>query len=747
MQDSVTAPRGNAKLRALLQRSRRHLWRRELKKAVNTAQIAADFAGQSGEDPAVVGAARLVIAEALLTNAAYTSDEELRRQGWRIIEQLDADGAGAAGAPAVDPTELALAKALAQGRHREYDTALATLARLVEDLPAGHAATARTLVARAFVAAEGAPAEASTRGFLAAAAEALPDAPAQEHAMLTAGLSLARSYAARAAGDYGAATDEAQRAARAAAAAEMPEATALANLQLGRLIRGRGNHAIALRLLYEALDASQAIGYDALATDARLEIGLVYASIYNDDEAAKHFREVLDAARRHARTPLRYTAALALGRTAAREGDHEGANAYLTEALQAARESDSKTRQATALGELAATRLSEGQACLADHLAQEAAGLLDADEATDTAHRTRACIELTRARIAQREGQTDVARSSAERAVASAKDAGAVRLLTDGLRLKADLLAAAGDFAGAYAEQQLATKLALRLVDQQRSRHLPNLDMRAALREREQEIEKLTREAELKNAIVAKNDEIERANRDLMIVNEELRQFAYVASHDLKEPVRQIGSYVSLIRRKYAAGFDESGRTFLGFVTEGVERLNRLLDSLVHYAAVARMEMAPRSVGLADVLEGVERELADPIAAVGATVTRVGELPTLRTSPEMLHAVLYAVLDNAVKFSREGEAPRIEVAADADGPHYRVAVRDNGVGIDPAYHDKVFVLFQMLEAKAGAQGTGVGMAIAQKTMQRLGGRIWFEPNPAGLPGTTFYLTLPGDHEG
>ena len=168
-------------------------------------------------------------------------------------------------------------------------------------------------------------------------------------------------------------------------------------------------------------------------------------------------------------------------------------------------------------------------------------------------------------------------------------------IVVEALRMQARAHDALGNLRDALIAERAAGAHLSDLIDRQRERQLADLDMRAALREREREIEKLTRENDLKSTLLSKNEEIERANADLLQANEELRQFAFVASHDLKEPLRQIGSYVGLLKRKYAKTFDEDGLAYLGFVTEGVSRLNRLFDSLMHYTAVARLDTRART--------------------------------------------------------------------------------------------------------------------------------------------------------
>lgn len=747
MLPTAAAASSNAKLRDLLQTARELLRRRHLKKALTNAQIAEDFAARSREAPGVVVAARLLRAEIWLVNAAFTHDLDLRARAQRIIEQVETDTATLA-ADADVAVELHYVRGRAQLLDANYERAAALFALGLQALPPGDPRRARYAVglaesrARCLETERQPPsdrADERSREALDEGRAALAQAPDAE--ALAARLDLIEACFAKRRGDLGIAIDAAHQAKRRAAAAADRETEALASFFLGRLSKKRGNAAIALRFFYEGMDLAEGMGHRPLLVDTHLEIGGVFAALANDREAAKYFAFAADDAADSGRTDVVYAASYALGVASLSRGDLPSANRYLGAALQAANALEWPREQGVALGELAAVKFAEQQHGLAGHLAHEARRCANLAGGTPSAK-----TALTQARLSDLAGDHPHALGLATEAEQRAAAEGREDLRAEAIRLRARSLTATGELAAALAAERTASEVWRRLLDQQRDRHLPDLDMRAALRRREREIEKLTREAELKNALVAKTDEIERANRDLVQVNEELRQFAYVASHDLKEPLRQIGSYVGLIRRRYGDDLDARGAAYFGYVSDGVARLNRLLDSLMRYTSVARLEVRYEPVAVERVIAEVERELAAAIAEAGAAVV-TGDLPTLVSSAALLRHVLAALLDNAVKFRRPGVSPEVEVNASVADDTYVLSVRDNGIGIDPAYGDKVFVLFQMLHAKSDYPGTGVGLAIAQKTVQRLGGRIYFEPNADGTSGTTFTIELPtGSHD-
>lgn len=747
MPHPAAAAGANAKLRDLIQAARLLLRRRHLTKALNNAQIAEDFASRAREVPGLVLEARLLRAEILLVNAAYAHDDTLRARGWRVLEQVSADEQlGALQADSI--AEWHYVTGRGHQLDGDADEAAARFAAALAIVPEGHPHTARFTLGLAEATVPCPPPTVAHEPLRAVDPQRAAEAIALAEASLglapeglrrpaLARLRLLQACEARRRGDLGHALDAAHQAREHAAGAGARETEAQAKFFIGRLSRARGNDVIALRLLYEAMDAADDMGHRPLLVDAHLEIGHVFATLADDREAAKYFTYAADDAGDSGRTEIIYAASHALGVAARRQGDFAEANVRLGAALQAANALEWPREQGIALGELAGVKYAEGQPELARHLAAEArrcAEVAGVDPAAKTV--------LVEARLAWDEGAYERCAELTRACQVGAAREGRDDLLAAALRLRSRAHEGLGDPRQALAAERTASDLAQRLLDQQRDRHLPDLNMRAALRQRDREIEKLTREADLKNALVAKTEEIERANRDLVQVNEELRQFAYVASHDLKEPLRQIGSYVGLIRRHYGHDVDARAEAFFGYVAEGVTRLNRLFDSLMHYTSVARLEVRVERVSLREVVAEVQREIASHLAAADARVLLADDLPHVYTSGRHLRHVVAAVLDNAVKFHRPGEPPVIYVSADEDPGAVALHVRDNGIGIDPAYAGKVFVLFQMLHAKSEYPGTGVGLAIAQKTVQRLGGRISFAPNPGDAPGTTFTVVLP-----
>ena len=730
---TATTTGGNLKLRGLLQQSKDLLRKRQLKKALNNAQIAKDFALRSGEAPAVAAAAQLLMAEIYILNASYTCNDEQRTQGWRLIEQLETNSVK--GSEGLEPFKLQFTKAICKRRLGDFASAKTGFEALISTLPPGSKMIPFAWVALASTVVQ-LKAE-TTPEVLGEADKILANADDKAQHKLGAELAYCNAVYHEQQGELANALNYAHDATKWSKRAEDPEVQMNATTLLGKLSRMNRNYPIALRMCYEAMDLAEQLDCKPVVISTHLEIGNVFQSLNNDREAEKYFKFVAEESKAHGRVETAFLAELALGKSAERSKSTDLANAYLSSALQAAQSLDWTFQQGIVLGEIAAVKFDQGQVELAKHFVAAALQRFS----TEPGYPRTAKTCFVQAQIAFSEGSFEEAVTFAEQASEAASKEGRSELFVDAVNIISQSYKSVGNFELALKAQQLATSKALHLLKEQRGRHLPDLDMRAALRKKEREIEKLTRENSLKSALIDKNEEIERANRDLMQANEELRQFAYVASHDLKEPLRQIGSYVSLIKRKYAHLFDENGQEYFGFISEGVTRLNRLLDSLMHYAAVAREDKEVGDVDLNRLLATIESEIASNISEAKAVLV-YNQLPVIKSGGKLLRHVMKALVENAIKFKRPDVQTEVNIRVSQHGEFHQIDVQDNGIGINPEYQDKVFGLFQMLHAKTEYVGTGVGLAIAQKTVQRLGGRIWFESNADGSAGTTFCLTIP-----
>lgn len=226
-------------------------------------------------------------------------------------------------------------------------------------------------------------------------------------------------------------------------------------------------------------------------------------------------------------------------------------------------------------------------------------------------------------------------------------------------------------------------------------------------------------------------------SQELARSNAELEQFAYVASHDLQEPLRTLASYAKLLSRRYSGQLDDRADRFIQYIVEEALRMQALINDLLKYSRVGRQAQNFAPCDTRAVFDMVVSRLQEAIATSGATVT-CGELPTLMADERQLVQLFQNLIGNAIKY-RSQEPPVVQVAAVRQEGEWLFWVRDNGMGIDPKYAERIFVIFQRLHTHEEYSGTGIGLAIAAKIVERHGGRIWVESESG--QGATFYFTL------
>ncbi len=249
--------------------------------------------------------------------------------------------------------------------------------------------------------------------------------------------------------------------------------------------------------------------------------------------------------------------------------------------------------------------------------------------------------------------------------------------------------------------------------------------------------------ADLEARVAARTNELEEANRSLQRANRSLEEFAYSASHDLKEPLRNVALYSQLLQSNYGGRLNAEADMCLAYMAEGAQRMSDLVSDLLTYTEIASRDQEEPVTALVDaeqVAEQVLKNLHLAIAESEATVTR-GPLPQVRVKALHLEQILQNLVDNAIKYRRDGVPAKIHIAAQQRGNQCHFSVEDNGIGIAPGHREQIFGVFKRLHARGGRySGTGIGLAICQRIVERYGGRIWVE-SVLGQ-GTTFHFTIP-----
>ncbi len=250
--------------------------------------------------------------------------------------------------------------------------------------------------------------------------------------------------------------------------------------------------------------------------------------------------------------------------------------------------------------------------------------------------------------------------------------------------------------------------------------------------------EVITQQVETRLELEQKNEILNTAVMQLQRSNQELEQFAYIASHDLQEPLRMISNFTGLLEKKYVNQLDEKGQKFVEIIRDSSNRMRNLISNLLEYSRVGKKEHEFEFVDLEKIIQHKLKDLELFIAERNVIID-IQKMPdAIFGEPNQLGIVFYNLMHNAIKFN-DSEQPRIAIKCKEFDPYFEFAVSDNGIGIAPEFHEKVFKVFHRLHTKSEYSGTGMGLSLCKKIIERHGGHIWFEPNKE--QGTTFRFTI------
>jgi PAS domain S-box-containing protein len=234
------------------------------------------------------------------------------------------------------------------------------------------------------------------------------------------------------------------------------------------------------------------------------------------------------------------------------------------------------------------------------------------------------------------------------------------------------------------------------------------------------------------------NESLQQQTKELASSNAELEQFAYVASHDLQEPLRMVTGFLTQIERKYGEVLDDKGKQYINFAVDGAKRMRQIILDLLEFSRVGTIEDNLENIGLDKLVSDITALYRKQIEEKKAVILFDG-VPIIQTYKTPLRQVLQNLVGNSLKYSRSGADPVLRISCSETASHWQISVKDNGIGIEPEYFDKIFIIFQRLHNKNEYSGTGMGLAIAKKIIENLGGTIWVKSEID--QGATFYFTI------
>lgn len=248
-----------------------------------------------------------------------------------------------------------------------------------------------------------------------------------------------------------------------------------------------------------------------------------------------------------------------------------------------------------------------------------------------------------------------------------------------------------------------------------------------------------TKQDKLMKTVEVSRDALETTNKALSHSNRELKSFAYIASHDLQNPLRQIGSFSKMIRSRHFGQLDAKTDLWLDFMSDASVRMQTMIQDLLEYSQLEAAEKTFQEVELQALVDRLRSQMAEKLAETGAEILAPDALPTVMADPEQLSRLLQNLIENALKYQRPGKAPRAQITATANGEGWKVTVADNGIGIAPKYREQIFGVFKRLHKTSEYPGTGIGLASCRRVAEKHGGTIWVEDSELG--GSAFVFTL------
>jgi PAS domain S-box-containing protein len=248
----------------------------------------------------------------------------------------------------------------------------------------------------------------------------------------------------------------------------------------------------------------------------------------------------------------------------------------------------------------------------------------------------------------------------------------------------------------------------------------------------------ITYRKEYEDSLQELNEELKERARELAISNADLEQFAFVASHDLQEPLRMITSFLTQLEKKYGGQLDERAHKYIDFAVDGSKRMKQIILDILEYSRVGKNEEELQLLDLNEVVEDVKKILKATIDEKKAVI-KYGKLPKINTSPSPLLQIMQNLINNAIKYTDTEKRPEVKIEAKERPKEWLISVSDNGIGIEKDYYEKIFMIFQRLHTKGTYEGSGMGLAIVKKNIDKLGGEIWVDSEVG--KGSTFYFTI------
>lgn len=490
-----------------------------------------------------------------------------------------------------------------------------------------------------------------------------------------------------------------------------------------------------MAMLYfkNALDKSKEINYRYGTAYCLINIGTIYANLFNYNEALERYMTVLDEYEDVLDDSTGLIIMNNVGNIYFTVSKLDDALDYFKRSLAIAESIHYTEMKAHTMAQISRTLVAQKQYNEALQYAFKSEELIEESGNLEG----KQINYITLGNIYYKLGDHDLAMKYVGKGIVCSKQVKDSVSEIRGYRLMSNIFQEKENYKKALDYQLIYSQAQERYAMDQRNRQIIDIEIRYDFQQKEKEIELLKK---YKETLVSQSDKIVEQNEQLLTANNDLMQFAYAVSHDLKEPLRMIGSYSQLIHRRYANQLDDSSGEFFDYVNEGVGRMTKLLDDLLKYATIGNREDEDwEEVDLKEILFVTKFNLKLSIEESNARIV-ADKLPVINSNRAYISQLFQNLISNALKFRKPGESPEIRVQYEKIDNEHHISFQDNGIGIPAAALDRIFVIFQRLHKRNGYSGTGIGLSICMKIIERLGGAISVE-SEEGI-GSKFTISIP-----
>jgi len=497
----------------------------------------------------------------------------------------------------------------------------------------------------------------------------------------------------------------------------------------------KGEYGEAMEYLFEALDRSKEINFRAQVAKSLINLGSIYAQLFNSQEAIKKYNTVLEEFTDVLEPTTEVILYNNLGNIHFESEDLNIAKQYYTQSLQAAQASNYSEMFAHLNAQLAKCAIKQEKLEEGVSYCKIASKLFN--ENPNLSGYQIHLINL--GQIDFHQGKIDSAKWFLSKGLdqATKRDDRNMEIIC--FEALSNVYKKEGNFrkAVAYQDQYLEYSRALQLKKQ--NLQILDLEISQVIKDKQRRIEQLIKDNEYKALLLKQSERIATQNQALKEINEELRQYAYVTSHDLREPLRMISNFSNLLEKKYKNQLGEESEEYFQYIDEGVNRINTLLEDLLKYTTIGNAHVELSQVHLRDVIDIAKLHLKIKIEESAATFN-IGAMPIVYSNQSLLIQLVQNLISNAIKFKKANTTPTIKISSEEDEISYIISITDNGIGIPKDQLKRIFIIFQRLHPRETHEGTGIGLAICKKIVKKIGGEIWVKSTVN--VGTTMSFSIP-----